>query len=142
MLDVSIASKEDRAHCVVRLSISKGKRCARPERSVEVTDRNEHLTRCANRIRTREDTYQNMLNQLSAKLLLHGNGYKISPVVERDNLLDGNLLSRRLVKSGADDTVCALANNILDVILLADVEGDLAGSGLRRSARHCCGDVV
>jgi hypothetical protein len=64
-------------------------------------------------------------------------------VVERDNLLDGNLLSRRLVKSGADDTVCALANNILDVILLADVEGDLAGSGLRRGARRRhVGDVV
>ena len=64
-------------------------------------------------------------------------------VVERDNLLDSNLLSRRLVKSRADNTVCALANNILDVILLADVEGDLAGSGLRRGARRRhVGDVV
>ena len=64
-------------------------------------------------------------------------------MVERDDLLDGDLLSRRLVKSGADDTVCALANNILDVILLADVEGYLAGSGLRGSARRRhVGDVV
>ena len=38
-----------------------------------------------------------------------------------------------------DDTVCALANDILDVILLADVEGDLAGTALRRSARHLVG---
>jgi len=64
-------------------------------------------------------------------------------VVERDDLLDGNLLPGRLVKSRADDTICALANNILDVILLADVEGDLAGSGSRRSARRShVGDVV
>jgi hypothetical protein len=64
-------------------------------------------------------------------------------VVERNDLLDSNLLSRRLVKSRADDTVCALADNILDVILLADVEGDLAGSSLRGSARRRhVGDVV
>lgn len=63
-------------------------------------------------------------------------------MIERDNLLNSNLLPRRFVKSGADHAVCALANNILDVILLADVEGDLAGSGLRRSARHCGGGCV
>ena len=57
-------------------------------------------------------------------------------MIERDDLLDSNLLSRRLVKSRADNTVCALANNILNVILLADVERDLAGTALRRSARH------
>jgi hypothetical protein len=65
-------------------------------------------------------------------------------VVERDNLFDSDLLSRGLVKSRADDTVCALANNILDVILLADIEGDLAGSGCRRSSarRRHVGGVV
>jgi hypothetical protein len=68
---------------------------------------------------------------------------EILRVVERNNLLDSNLLSRRLVKSRADDTVCALANDILDVILLADVEGDLAGPRCRRSARRRhVGDVV
>jgi hypothetical protein len=55
-------------------------------------------------------------------------------MVERNDLLDSDLLSRGLVKSRADDTVCALANNILDVVLLADIEGDLAGSGCRRSS--------
>jgi hypothetical protein len=61
---------------------------------------------------------------------------EILRVVKRNDLLDSDLLSRRLVKSRADDTVCALANNILDVILLANVEGDLAGSSCRRSARR------
>ena len=60
-------------------------------------------------------------------------------MVERSNFLDSNLLPRRLVQRRADDTVCALANNILNVILLADVEGDLAGTALRRSARHLVG---
>jgi hypothetical protein len=54
-------------------------------------------------------------------------------------VLDEGLLTRRLVQRGTDDTVCALANNILDVILLADVEGDLAGTALRRSTRHLVG---
>ena len=60
-------------------------------------------------------------------------------MVERCDFLDSNLLSRRLVQRRTDDTVCALANNILDVILLANVEGDLAGTALRRSARHLVG---
>lgn len=60
-------------------------------------------------------------------------------MIERDDLLDSNLLSRRLVQRRTHDTVCALANNILNVILLADVEGDLAGTALRRSARHLVG---
>lgn len=60
-------------------------------------------------------------------------------VVERGDFLDSNLLSRRLVQRRTYNTVCALANNILDVILLADVERDLAGTALRRSARHLVG---
>jgi hypothetical protein len=59
-------------------------------------------------------------------------------VVKWRDFLDSNLLSRRLVHSRADNTICALADDILDVILLADVEGDLAGTALRRSARHGC----
>ena len=54
-------------------------------------------------------------------------------------MLNEGLLTRRLVQRRTDDTVCALTNNILDVILLADVEGDLAGTALRRSARHLVG---
>lgn len=60
-------------------------------------------------------------------------------MVERCDFLDSHLLSRGLVQRRTDDTVCALTNNILDVILLADVEGDLAGTALRRSARHLVG---
>ena len=60
-------------------------------------------------------------------------------LIERCDLFDSNLLPRRLVQRRTDDTVCALANDILDVILLADVEGDLAGTALRRSARHLVG---
>jgi hypothetical protein len=60
-------------------------------------------------------------------------------LIERCDFLDSNLLSRRLVQRRTDDTVCALANNILNVILLANVEGDLAGTALRRSARHLVG---
>jgi hypothetical protein len=62
-------------------------------------------------------------------------------VIERSNL-DRNLLARRLVERRTDNTICALANNILDVILLADVERDLAGTALRSGARHLVGSVV
>lgn len=34
-----------------------------------------------------------------------------------------------------DDTVCALTNNILNIVLLAHIEGDLAGSTRVWSAR-------
>jgi hypothetical protein len=68
-------------------------------------------------------------------------------VVERSNLLDGDFLTRGLVDSRAsftlangrgtrsfpswvqclpDNSVSTLTNNVLDIILLADVEGDLA----------------
>lgn len=63
-------------------------------------------------------------------------------MVERCDLLDRYLLAGRLVHRGADDTVGALANNILDVVLLAHVEGDLARTALRRSARHDVGVVL
>ena len=63
----------------------------------------------------------------------------LNPLIERCNFLDSNLLSSRLVQRRTYNTVCALANNILDVILLADVERDLAGTALRRSARHLVG---
>jgi hypothetical protein len=46
------------------------------------------------------------------------------------------------VQCRTDHAVCALANNILDVILLADVEGDLARAALRSSARHLVGDAA
>lgn len=68
-------------------------------------------------------------------------------VVERSNLLDGDFLSGGLMDSRAsftlanshgtksfpswvqclpDNSVSTLTNNILDIILLADVEGNLA----------------
>jgi hypothetical protein len=64
-------------------------------------------------------------------------------MVERGYLLNCNLLTRRLVKRRTDNAICALANDILDVILLADVERDLAGTALRSGARrHLVGSVV
>ena len=78
-----------------------------------------------------------LLNHVS--ILLKHNKRGCIVLIERCDLLDSNLLSRRLVQRRTHDTVCALANNILDVILLADVEGDLAGTALRRSARHLVG---
>ena len=84
-------------------------------------------------------------------------------VVEGGDLLDGDLLAGRLVNRRAgrarsaipspsshakndgrhlpDDTVGTLADDILNVILLADIEGDLAGVGRvvgGLSARHGC----
>lgn len=47
-------------------------------------------------------------------------------VVEGGNLLDGHLLPGRLVNGRANNSVGSLANDILNVILLADVEGDFA----------------
>ena len=63
-------------------------------------------------------------------------------LVKRYDFLDSNLLSGRLVQRRTHNTVCALADDILDVILLADVEGDLAGTALRRSARHVVGNAT
>lgn len=63
-------------------------------------------------------------------------------MIEGRDLLDGNLLARRLVKGGTDHAVCALADNILDVVLLADVEGDFAGAALGRGAIRHAGGVV
>jgi hypothetical protein len=86
-------------------------------------------------------------------------------VVEGGDLLDGDLLAGRLVNRRAgrarlaippqrsrthiknekqglpDDTVGTLTDDILNVILLADIEGDLAGVGRvvgGLSARHGC----
>lgn len=70
-------------------------------------------------------------------------------VVEWGDLLDRNLLPGRLVNGGArsrcqlrlssmsdrglpDYTVCTLPNDILNLILIGDVEGDLARSSLWR----------
>lgn len=48
-------------------------------------------------------------------------------VIKRGDLLDRDLLAGRLVYRRADHTVGSFADDILDVILLAHVEGDLAG---------------
>jgi hypothetical protein len=46
------------------------------------------------------------------------------------------------VQRRTDHAVCAFANNILDVILFADVERDLAGTALRSGTRHLVGIVM
>jgi hypothetical protein len=77
-------------------------------------------------------------------------------VIERGDLLDGDLLTRGLVNGGTeevsvsegwhrddaqqrknipDDTIGAFTNHILDIILLAHVEGDLAGPRSVRGVR-------
>jgi hypothetical protein len=77
-------------------------------------------------------------------------------VVERRNLLDGNLLARWLVNGRTvsqlvlnrlliktdglpDNSICSLAYNILDVVLFRDIEGDFArtwGCGSRHFERN------
>lgn len=65
-------------------------------------------------------------------------------MVERCDLLDGNLLPGRLVHGGAHHTVRPLTDHILDLVLLADVERDLPRAARRLCARHdgcgwvCC----
>ena len=46
------------------------------------------------------------------------------------------------MQGGAHDAVCALADDVLDVILLGYVEGDLSRSARWRRARHGVGLVV
>ena len=70
-------------------------------------------------------------------------------VVERGNLFDRDLLAGRLVNGGAapvfsieafllgwtclpDDTVSTFTDDILDLVLVGHVEGDLPRSSLRR----------
>ena len=76
-------------------------------------------------------------------------------VIERSDLLDGHLLAGRLVDCRASvrlatindsseqdspyDTVGSLTNDVLNLILIRNVEGDLTRSPLRRLLHHSCG---
>jgi len=49
-------------------------------------------------------------------------------MIEGGDLLDGDLLARGLVERRADNAISALANYVLDVILLGYIEGDFPGA--------------
>jgi len=90
-----------------------------------------------------EDRYNVLMVEVSQQLHLTQGSKAEHGVIEGRNLLDSDFLTRRLVKSRADNTISTLSYNILNIVLLRDVEGDLTRSrrGIWRTGRHLGEDI-
>lgn len=86
-------------------------------------------------VKNRDDV---LVVEVSKELHLSQGSQAEHGVIERSDLLDSNFLTRWFVERGTDDAICSLSYNILYVILLGDIEGDLARSGrrIRRAVGH------